>query len=129
MQGHAVDAYGLLVLHAVEGQRLPVHLTGVLEGGRLRQCGVSEPDVSLAGVLEREIGHFLPGLHPRPAQRALLGESPVGLQTRPAEAVRAGQQHRVAVDREAQGAGEVQAQCGTLRRIHLHAFGHDAQCA
>lgn len=90
MQGHAVDAYGLLVLHAVEGQRLPVHLTGVLGGGRLRQCGVSEPNVSLAGVLEREIGHFLPGLHLRPAQRALLGESPVGLQTRPAEAVRAG---------------------------------------
>lgn len=129
VQGHTVCAYGLLVFDAVEHQRLAVHLTGVLEGGRLRQCRVGEPDVRLARVLEREVGDFLAGLQLRPAYRARLVELPAVLQTLPAETVRAGQQHRVAEDVVAHGAGELLAQSGTFHRVHIHAFSHDAQFA
>lgn len=109
VQGHTVCAYGFLILHAVEHQRLVVHPAGVPEGGGFGQRRLGELDVRLACVLERKVGDFLTGLHLLSTNRTRLVESPVVLQTLPAEAVRAGQQHRVAVDVVAHGAGELLA--------------------
>lgn len=127
VQGHAVRAHGLLVFLAVEEQLLHVQLAHVVAGARLRRHRTRVFAEGLACGAERAVGDFLSFPHLLPAQGALPGEALVGLQTLPAEAVGAGQQHRVAVDSVTQGAGEVLLQGRSiLRHVLVHGFSHSS---
>lgn len=103
----AIHAHRLLVLLAVELQRLQVQVACLLRGPVLVGPPVRVLQEGLAGAAERSVGDGLLFLDHFPTHRALLVELPTLLQTHPAEAVGAGQQHGVLEYALTHGASQV----------------------